>query len=236
MKISELADKTKVPKETIHYYIREGVLPKPRKRAKNVADYGESYVEQIRIIKKLQDSYYLPLSVIKRIIKRHKKQPQSEQSSFQLLSEYFGPMDRLFYNNDVEGRDEFMKATGLSAYWLGRMEEWRVITAEMRDGVSVFSHDDVIIGKLLVEMDRTGFGPRDGYNPEELKRIVDFVREWVRGTQREYYQSNLERLASQEVTEKGSKFTEIMSLFFYHLYRKLVREEYGDMLNSSSRG
>jgi DNA-binding transcriptional MerR regulator len=235
MKISELAEKTKVPKETIHYYIREGVLPKPRKRARNVADYGESYVEQIRIIKKLQDTYYLPLSVIKRIIKRHTKQPQSEQSSFQLLSDYFGPMDRLLYF-EVEGRDAFRKATGLSAYWLDRMEEWRVITAQMRDGVPVFSHDDVIIGKLLVEMDRTGFGPRDGYNPEELKRIVDFVRDWVRGTQKDYYQSNLERIATQEVTEKGSKFTEIMSLFFYHLYRKLVREEYGHMLNSSGKG
>jgi DNA-binding transcriptional MerR regulator len=235
MKISELSEKTKVPKETIHYYIREGVLPKPRKRARNVADYGESYVEQIRIIKKLQDTYYLPLSVIKGIIKRHKKQPQSEQSSFQLLSEYFGPMDRLFYS-EVEGRDAFMKATGLSAYWLSRMEEWRVIKAEMREGVAVFSHDDVIIGKLLVEMDRTGFGPRDGYNPEELKRIVDFVREWVRGTHRDYYQSNLEGLSSQEMTQKGSKFTEIMSLFFYHLYRKLVRDEYGQMLNSSGRG
>jgi hypothetical protein len=28
---------------------------------------------------------------------------------------------------------------------------------------------------------------------------------------------------------KGSKFVEIMSLFFYHIYRKLVREEYRNL-------
>ena len=39
MKIGELVKQTQVSKETIHYYVREGLLPRPRKLAKNVADY-----------------------------------------------------------------------------------------------------------------------------------------------------------------------------------------------------
>ena len=39
MKISELVKQTQVSKETIHYYIREGLLPRPRKLGKNVAEY-----------------------------------------------------------------------------------------------------------------------------------------------------------------------------------------------------
>jgi len=231
MKISELAKLTRVPKETIHYYIREGVLRKPRKTSKNIADYNESYVEEIRIIKGLQDNYFLPLSVIKKIIKQHKKQSLSEQSSFQFASEYFRPLDRLF-TNEVAGKEVFRKATGLSRKWLATMEEWGVITAEVRNGQPVYSQDDVILGKLLVDMDRIGFGPKDGYNAEDIKRISDFVWEYVKNSQKEYYQSNLERLTSKELNEKGSKFTEIMSLFFYHLYRKIVREEYRRLLKS----
>ncbi|MBT6613032.1 MAG: MerR family transcriptional regulator, partial [Deltaproteobacteria bacterium] len=53
MKISELVKSTGVSKETIHYYIREGLLRKPRKTGRNVAQYGEEYVEQIRTIKAL---------------------------------------------------------------------------------------------------------------------------------------------------------------------------------------
>ena len=231
MKISELAKRTGVPKETIHYYIREGVLRKPRKTGKNIADYNETYVDQIRIIKGLQDNYYLPLSVIKKIIKHHKKQSLSEQSSFQFASEYFRPLDRLF-TNEVTGRELFRKATGLSRKWLATMEEWNVITAEERNGQPVYSQDDVILGKLLVDMDRIGFGPKNGYDPEDVRGISDFVREYVVNSQKGYYKSNLERLTSKELTEKGSKFTEIMSLFFYHLYRKVVREEYKRLLKS----
>ena len=231
MKIRELAERTGVRKETIHYYIREGVLRKPRKTTKNVADYNESYVDQIRIIKGLQDNYFLPLSVIKKIIKQQRKQSLSDQSSFQFASEYFRPLDRLF-TNEVTGREIFRKATGLSGKWLATMEEWGVITAEIREEQPVYSQDDVILGKLLVDMDHIGFGPKDGYDAEDIRRVSDFVREYVKGAQREYYQSNLERLTSKDLAEKGNKFTEIMSLFFYHLYRKVVREEYRRLLKS----
>ena len=81
-------------------------------------------------------------------------------------------------------------------------------------------------------MDRIGFGPKDGYDPEDVRGISDFVREYVVSSQKGYYKSNLERLTSKELTEKGNKFTEIMSLFFYHLYRKVVREEYRHLLKS----
>jgi DNA-binding transcriptional MerR regulator len=231
VKISELVERTAIPKETIHYYIREGVLRKPKKTGRNIADYNESYVEQIRIIKGLQDNYFLPLSLIKKIIKKQKKQSISEKSSFEFLKEYFKPLDRLLIS-EVAGREAFRKATGLSRKWLAKMEEWAVITAEIKDGHPVYSQDDVIIGRLLVDMDRIGFGPKDGYDPEDLRRISDFVREYVVTSQKGYYQSNLERLTSHELVEKGSQFTEIMSLFFYHLYRKLVREEYKRLRHS----
>jgi len=70
MKISELSRRTNVPKETIHYYVREGFIPRPRKKGKNVSDYDESFVERILLIKQIQDHFFLPLSLIKKIIKQ----------------------------------------------------------------------------------------------------------------------------------------------------------------------
>jgi DNA-binding transcriptional MerR regulator len=75
MKISEVVKKTKVPKETIHYYVREGLIPKPRKTGKNVANYTEVHVEQILLIKQIQDNFYLPLSLIKKIVKQLNNSP-----------------------------------------------------------------------------------------------------------------------------------------------------------------
>lgn len=231
MKMSELAERTGVPKETIHYYLREGVLRKPRKQGKNRADYSENYVEQIHIIKGLQDNYFLPLSVIKKIIKKQKRQSPSEKSSFQLLNEYFKPLERLL-TSEITGREAFQEATGLSSTWLTQMEEWEVITAKIKNGHPVYSQDDIIIGKLLVDMDRLGFGPKDGYDPGNMKRIADFVRNYVQTGLRDYYQSNLGRLILPELTEKEVKIREMMSLFFYHVYRKLVREEFEQLRSS----
>jgi hypothetical protein len=172
--------------------------------------------------------------VIKKIIRQQRKRSLPEKSSFQFLSEYFRPIERLLCS-EVKGKEAFRKVTGLSGRWLDKMEQWGVITAETKDGRSIYSQDDVIIGKLLVDMDRIGFGPKDGYDPEDLRHIADFVREFVIKAQRDYYQSNLARLSSKEFTEKGSKFTEIMSLFFYHLYRKVVKEEYRRLLRTTMK-
>ena len=67
MKISQLVKRTGVPKETIHFYIREGLLRKPRKSGVNAAEYNESYVDRIRLIKDLRDNFYLPIPEIKKI-------------------------------------------------------------------------------------------------------------------------------------------------------------------------
>jgi DNA-binding transcriptional MerR regulator len=236
VQIRELAERTGVPKETIHYYLREGVLRRPHKKGKNRADYNESYVEQIQIIKRLQENYFLPLSVIKKIVKKQTRQSPLEKSSFHLLNEYFKPLER-FLTGEIIGREAFQDATGLSSKWLATMEDWNVVSAKIKNGQLVYSQDDVIIGKLLVDMDRLGFGPKDGYDPENIKRITDFIRSYVQTSQRNYYQSRLAReISKKEVTEKEVKIIEMMSLFFYHLYRKLVRDEFEYLCSSLIEG
>ena len=235
MRISELVKKTGVPKETIHFYIREGLLRKPRKSGSNAADYTDTYVDRILLIKELRDSFYLPIPEIKKILKQAKKQSPSDQAVSDLHNKYFRPLERLL-STELVGIDAFREATGLGRKWLAIMQDWGVITHGVRDREPVYSRDDVIIGRLMVDMDRLGFGPKDGYDPEELKRIADFIRDFVRSAHREYYKRNLEGLSSADLDDKGSKFAEIMSLFFYHIYRKLAREEYQRLRDTPRSG
>ena len=233
MKISQLVKRTGVPKETIHFYIREGLLRKPRKSGVNAAEYNESYVDQIRLIKDLRENYYLPIPEIKKIVKDFKKLSPSDQAVSQFYSRFFRPADRLLAK-EVVGRDAFREATGLGWKWLNKAEEWGVITPENRGGEVIYSPDDLAVGKLMVDMDRLGFGPKDGFDPEDLCHIAEFVKKYVVSAFKKYYQNNLEKLTSKEYIERASQFHEAISLFFYHLYRKFVREaarsllEYGE--------
>jgi DNA-binding transcriptional MerR regulator len=228
LKIRELVERTRVSKETVHYYIREGLLPKPRKRGRNIADYDESYVERIRIIKELQDNYFLPLSLIKNILKFQKKSPEGE-SLLRLSSDYFRPVDRLL-PSEIVGEEEFRKATGIGKKWLDKMEEWKIITPGARGGQKAYSQDDIMIGRLIVEMDEIGLGPRDGFDPEALRHYREMFREIVVVSHKYYTQASLGKLTPEEYSRKMVQGREIMSTFFYHLYRKLSREEYKRIL------
>jgi DNA-binding transcriptional MerR regulator len=224
MKISELVKRTGVPKETIHFYIREGLLRKPRKPGANIADYTENHAVQLQIIKDLRDNYFLPIPVIREIIKQIKKHPATGQTISNLHSLHFRPVDRLLIT-EIEGEEAFCKATGLGRKWLAKAREWGVITPATHGGQCIFSIDDVAIGKLMVDMDGLGFGPKDGTDPEDLKHIADFVREYVGTTFRKYFHADPEKVTTSDFHERGSQFHEVISLFFYHLYRKFAAHE-----------
>jgi DNA-binding transcriptional MerR regulator len=231
MKISELVKKTGVPKETIHFYIREGLLRKPRKSGVNSAEYGERYVDQIQLIKDLRDNYYLPIPEIRKIVKKYKKQSPSDQAVSQFHSKFSRPMDRLL-TTEVIGRDTFREATGLGRKWLSKAIEWGLLSPESRDDKEVFSADDVAIGKLMVDMERVGFGPKDDFDPEDLKYMADFIHGYVDNSFNKYYKSNLEKLRSEDYSEKASHYHEIISLFFYYLFRKYARKQVDRLLEA----
>ena len=108
MKISDLVKRTQVSKETIHYYVREGLIPRPRKFAKNLASYNESYVERIRLIKELQDHHFLLLSLIKKNLEILRGSTPERKPLLQVQTDYFRPVDKLL-PAEVIGEEDFTK-------------------------------------------------------------------------------------------------------------------------------
>jgi len=224
MKIKELVQKTGVAKETIHFYIREGLLRKPRKQGKNAAVYNDNHVQHIRIIKDLRDNYFLPLPFIKKIFKRLKNQTPLDRDIDRLHNKYFRPLDRML-TADIEGRDAFVNATGLKEKWLEKMEVWGVITPQSKDGKTIYSHDNVIIAKLILDMGRFGLGVKDGYDPEMLRYLTQMFKEIFEKGKMEFFRAHLGRIPQEEMAEKAVIASEIMGIYYYLLYRKLSNDQ-----------
>lgn len=55
-------------RQTIHFYIQEGLLPEGRKTGRNMAWYGEDHLERLRLIKTLQEERFLPLRAIRAVL------------------------------------------------------------------------------------------------------------------------------------------------------------------------
>jgi hypothetical protein len=169
--------------------------------------------------------------LIRKIVRKIKKQPSSDRAFFELHGKYFRPADRLL-TEDIVGRDAFHETTGLGRKWIRKAEQWGLIEPQMQDGQPVYSLDDIAVAKLMVDMDHIGFGPKDGHDPEDLRYIADFVKEFVVSSFKKYYQTNLEKLSAADFEPKRDQFHEVISLFFYHLYRKFARQTIHQLLES----
>ncbi len=68
-KISELVAKTGVPKSTILYYIKEGLLPQAKKVKSNVHKYSDEHLELLKYIKYMQENMGSSNEELKSILK-----------------------------------------------------------------------------------------------------------------------------------------------------------------------
>jgi DNA-binding transcriptional MerR regulator len=71
LKMSELADRSRVSTGTIKHYLREGLLggeDDVLRTSRNMAYYPEEFVERIRLIKRLQEERFMPLRVIREVV------------------------------------------------------------------------------------------------------------------------------------------------------------------------
>ena len=225
MKLRELISRTGVSRETIQFYLREGVLPKPRKRGKGQADYGEDYIELIELIKDLQEKHFLPLAVIKKILKRLKKISPSEEHFFRMQSEFFSPVGYFLSQKEVIGEEQFLRLTELGRKWLAKAIEWGIIEPEKQDGELVFSTEDVAIGKLMVEMDRVGMGPKDGFDPEVLRHYKDYMQDVVVSLSRTFTDHLYGQVSNEEFAEMGFCSLNLMGIYLFFLYRKLAQKD-----------
>ncbi|MEA2488107.1 MAG: hypothetical protein QOF16_1761 [Actinomycetota bacterium] len=66
--ISDLVERTGVPRASVHHYVKLGLLPQPEHAAANQFLYDERHVRGLRLIRLLRDRRGLPLEEIKSIL------------------------------------------------------------------------------------------------------------------------------------------------------------------------
>ncbi len=67
MRLAELSQRADVPRSTIKFYIREGLLAPGAVHAKNQASYGSQHLERLELIRALREVAGLPLEAVARV-------------------------------------------------------------------------------------------------------------------------------------------------------------------------
>src|SRR5215207_7422388 len=82
VRISEVARRAGLPIATVKYYLREGLLPAGTPTAPNQADYGDTHVRRLRLIRTLREVGKLEIERIRRVIAAIEDQNLSRHDLF----------------------------------------------------------------------------------------------------------------------------------------------------------
>ncbi len=70
MRISELSRRSGVPTTTIKFYIRERLIPAGARSQRNQADYDDTHLQRLDLIRALREVAHLPLEVVRSVIEQ----------------------------------------------------------------------------------------------------------------------------------------------------------------------
>lgn len=140
LKMKALMAATGVSKATIAHYVKEGLLPKPKRTSRNMAYYDAACVERVLFIKKMQANHRLPLSQIKVILEQRDRgrevTPLAELK--EIVFGLQGPVRMDF--------PAFCKATGLSPAAVETCLNAMLLRPREK---GVFDSEDVAAGQML---------------------------------------------------------------------------------------
>ena len=173
MRMRELEARTGVGRETIRFYIREGLLPEPDRASRNSASYSDDHVTRLKAIKRLQEERFLPLAVIRTLLDRDDGGRWLEPQAFPQLDSVLSA--RLDHDAARVPATAALAQTGHDAGDLAEMLETGIVTV---DAAGTVSARDAAIMRVLGDLEAVGFTRERGFHGEGMRLYLDFV-EWV---------------------------------------------------------
>lgn len=177
MKMQDLERATGVGRETIRFYIREGLLPQPERPGRNVAWYDEAFVARVTLIKELQQKRFLPLQVIKTIVGTDAAPSRDE---VQTLLELDGKVFPAVAGAELpaERLTHVARRTDLKAAEIRELAETGLMEIETRGGDHWLDDTAIRIVELWAKVRQAGYSAELGFGPQNMRLYVDFVR-WL---------------------------------------------------------
>jgi DNA-binding transcriptional MerR regulator len=178
MKMQDLERATGVGRETIRFYIREGLLPQPERPSRNVAWYDESFVERVGLIKELQQKRFLPLQVIKSIVGNDAEPSRDEVKALLELDGKLFPAVGGGTEMPAERLTDVARRTGLKAAEIRQLADIELVEIETREGNQWLDDTAIRIVEVWAKIRQAGYTSDLGFSPETMRIYVDFVR-WL---------------------------------------------------------
>jgi DNA-binding transcriptional MerR regulator len=225
-KMADLSRLSGMPRQAIHFYIQQGLVPPGHKTGRNTARYGEVHVERIRVVKELQAERFMPLRAIRAVIDGQ--------------DDAFTPAQRLLFAEvkqrlaatlarDPEKDARVDAAVLLARHGLDRkdlteLEAAKVISVHRgARGKRFVSADDAWAFELLGEVRRAGFTRKLGFDAKLFSIYEQAVSALVERETR-VLAERLDKLPPDAVASMLEQAMPLVHQFFARFHAKKVRD------------
>ncbi len=165
----DLVRQSGLPRETIHFYIQQGLLPRPLKTGRNTALYPPQHLERLRRIRELQERQFLPLKAIRAVLAESTEErftPEQEDLVRRVRATLGGWADAqqrptVPVANFVPGRVSREELRELV-----KSDQVRVHGSIASGKVTA---DDAVILECWAQFKESGLGPERGVSPAEFQ-------------------------------------------------------------------
>lgn len=149
-KISEVVAKTNVPKSTILYYIKEGILPEAKKVKSNVHRYSDEHVELIRYIAYMKKNFGTSNEQLKDVLQNKN---QSFSTSLNMITPLMNTLSAIPSDTKHYTKEAFIANFDVDKKLLDRLLDDEIL---MPINTNDFTEKEASILKLVAYFNEVG--------------------------------------------------------------------------------
>lgn len=226
-RMKDLCAASGLERQTIHFYIQEGLLPEGRKTGRNMAFYDEGHLERLLLIKSLQRERFLPLRAIRAVLGGSGGGFSKEQRA--LLSEVKrrladGAPTRELVTSSSGTTDKAALAVraGLDVKDVDELAELGLVAAAPGGTVR---QDDAWLVELWGELVRAGLTRERGFGPQDLA-LVDEAVSALFDKERSLFLERLGHLSADELATVLSRALPLMAELVTRMHAQKARDTF----------
>jgi two-component sensor histidine kinase/DNA-binding transcriptional MerR regulator len=223
MRMRELERQSGVGRETIRFYIREGLLPEPDRASRNSAFYSDDHVTRLRAIKRLQEERFLPLAVIRSLLDAEDGERWLVPSAFPMLDSLLAA--RLGADAARVPVAELLEGLSINS---DTIAEHCVMGTISVDAEGMVSARDAAIVRLIAELDAIGFSEELGFTGGMMRIYLDFI-DWVTNQEmRVFFESTSGNVGESRALDMAERGVSVVNELLTQLRTRAILKKLGE--------
>lgn len=225
-RMKDLCERTGLPRQAIHFYIQQGLLPEGKKTGRNMAYYGEEHVHRILLVRKLQEERFLPLRAIRAVL--DERAGDFSRAQRQLIegvkAEVAAQRPALLRSSALVPVLPLLSEAGLTARDIEGLEHAGLLALHtLPGGGRVVPQDDAWLITVYGQIRALGFTEELGFGPSDLCLFDEavaslFIKETALLTTR------LQHLPASQVAELVTRVLPVINTLLVRMHEAKLRE------------